>query len=232
MVKQEVDDDDGEVFLPSLYPRRQSSTSEASGLRAFVRSDGVEAFELLDDSDCELESGSLGTASYHAGVDDVDLGLDLGLEDMFPPSNSPSTASGRTTPFSEENWDVGVQSDNDVAANSVALERLPEQAPAAAPATEWFDEGVQSSVEIGDPTLKITRQVKVQALERVSGLPFFHPIPRVPTAFVFDFRGSAYDKILDIIGDKRTLTADALILNKVLNSCGAHWVHYLTDCCV
>lgn len=193
--------------MPSLYRRRQSSTSAGSGLRAFVRSDGVEAFELLDDdSDRELDPDT--------GVDD--LGLD---EEVFLPSEPPSTASGRTTPFSEENWDFDAQADDDVAPNSVALDEAPTVADAQV--TEWFDERVQSSVEMGDPTHKITRQVKVQALERVSGLPFFHPIPHVPTAFVFDFRDSAYDMLLNVLNDKRTLTADVLILDKVLNSCGA-----------
>lgn len=89
--------------------------------------------------------------------------------------------------------------------------------------TDWLDPDVHSDA-INEHT-RITRQLTVERVEFVSGCPSYWPVPRIPTAYIVDFRAEEYD-----LDDKKgkPFTADGIIKDKarrVLHSdC---WIHLI-----
>ena len=76
--------------------------------------------------------------------------------------------------------------------------------------TNWLDENITSTVKQGP--IKITRQCTVDAVEYISDLPSYWPVPRNKRAYVVDLSDTkfeVYDK------NNRLLTVDALIKNAV-----------------
>jgi hypothetical protein len=93
--------------------------------------------------------------------------------------------------------------------SSDGLEAEPELPESDIP---WLDKDVSSRVQVGE--FRLTKNVTVEQLEYVFGLPSIYPIPTAPTAFLIDLSDSRF-----AIVSKRTgnlFTMDALIKNKVL----------------
>lgn len=119
------------------------------------------------------------------------------------------TSSGRYTPLSGYASDAASEMSISAPPASTTISR---ESSAIRQPTQWQDADVHSRLELGN--FIITKQKSVSALEHVIGLPSYHPVPRQPTAYIFDLRGSQYDALAQN-GDKPPLRADALIKNKV-----------------
>ncbi|KAG6818252.1 hypothetical protein H0H93_006537 [Arthromyces matolae] len=74
--------------------------------------------------------------------------------------------------------------------------------------TVWLDPDVQSEISLR--RRKLNRQLEVEQVEYVLGLPSYWPIPRVKTAYIVDLVDSKYDHLVK----GQLLSADALIKNK------------------
>jgi hypothetical protein len=76
--------------------------------------------------------------------------------------------------------------------------------------SNWLDDSISSTVKQGP--IKITRQCKVDAVEYLSDLPSYWPVPRNKRAYVVDLsdpKFNVYDK------NGKLMTVDALIKNAV-----------------
>jgi hypothetical protein len=76
--------------------------------------------------------------------------------------------------------------------------------------SNWLDDFISSTVKQGP--IKITRQCKVDAVEYLSDLPSYWPVPRNKRAYVVDLsdpKFNVYDK------NGKLMTVDALIKNAV-----------------
>ena len=82
--------------------------------------------------------------------------------------------------------------------------------------SDWLDDNISSTVKRGP--IKITRQCTVDAMEYISVLPSYWPVPRNPQAYVVDLSDPKFD-VYDKNG--RLMTVDALIKNAV----SSHFLH-------
>lgn len=76
--------------------------------------------------------------------------------------------------------------------------------------TQWLDPDVTS--RISDKPRRLNRQLMVDRIEYVTGLPSYWPVPRVKTAYIVDLSDPKY---LAYDNDGEPFTIDALIKNKV-----------------
>ena len=76
--------------------------------------------------------------------------------------------------------------------------------------SNWLNDNISSTVKEGP--IKIMRQCTVDAVEYISELPSYWPVPRNPRAYVLDLSDPKFD-IYDKSG--RLMTVDALIKNAV-----------------
>ncbi|KAJ7469936.1 hypothetical protein B0H11DRAFT_2042902 [Mycena galericulata] len=75
--------------------------------------------------------------------------------------------------------------------------------------TRWQDEQISSEVLVGP--IRVTKEVTVQRLERLTELASVYPIPAISTGFVLDLHDPKFE-IKD--GEGKLYTIDALIKNK------------------
>ncbi|KAJ7458041.1 hypothetical protein B0H11DRAFT_2062428, partial [Mycena galericulata] len=75
--------------------------------------------------------------------------------------------------------------------------------------TRWQDEQISSEMLVGP--IRVTKEVTVQRLERLTDLPSIYPIPAISTGFLLDLHDRKFD-IEDAEG--KLYTIDALIKNK------------------
>ncbi|KAJ7511037.1 hypothetical protein B0H11DRAFT_2402643 [Mycena galericulata] len=75
--------------------------------------------------------------------------------------------------------------------------------------TRWQDEQILSEMLVGP--IRVTKEVTVQRLERLTDLPSIYPIPAISTGFLLDLHDHKFD-IKDAEG--KLYTIDALIKNK------------------
>ena len=76
--------------------------------------------------------------------------------------------------------------------------------------SNWLDDSISSTVKVGP--IKITRQCTVDAVEYISDLPSYWPVPRNPRAYVVDLSDPKFD-VYDKNGN--IMTVDALVKNAV-----------------
>ena len=106
---------------------------------------------------------------------------------------------------SDDEFQVGVLSD-DVDMDFEDKTLLEECA-----ATSWQDPSIVSRVVYNGEPIMVTRQLKVERIEVLEGLPSVWPVPRIATAYLVDLRAPEFD----VEENGKTFTVDGLIKNKV-----------------
>ena len=149
-----------------------------------VTENGQEVFELLD-SDDEMELAEDKGMSSDTMVGDFDRDLKMDSDD-----DSDNSDDREKSVFTSS--DSGRDCDDSEASSN------------------WLDDNISSTVKEGP--IKITRQCTVDAVEYISELPSYWPVPRNPRAYVVDLSDPKFD-IYDKSG--RLMTVDALIKNSV-----------------
>jgi hypothetical protein len=164
-----------------------------------VTENGQEIIELLDsdnDSDSEMVSEDKGMSS-DTMVGDFDFKMDSD-DDNEEPHQEKSNNTDLGSSLSDSDCDPDLPDLDEASSN-------------------WLDDGISSTVKQGP--IKITRQCTVNAVEYISDLPSYWPVPRNKRAYVVDLsdpKFNIYDK------NGRLMTVDALIKNAV----SAHfWIH-------
>lgn len=165
-----------------------------------IHQNGHETIEILSDSEDEPEACII-----------------PGLGDDLSRTSTPSdtvTLVGDTGDFgTESESDEYIPNSQDMASDDEI--ELPSD-------TVWLDQDVISRVS--DKQRRLNRQLVVDRVEYVTGLPSYWPVPRVKTAYIVDLRDPKYN-IYD--GDGNLLTVDAIIKNKVSSQSCCH--HVWTD---
>ena len=167
-----------------------------------VTENGREVFELLD-SDEEMELADLSedrgmSSDTMVASGDFDV-LKMDLDDDLDDSDEPHLFQNSGYTSSDSSSDSGIDCDT-----------------FSEPSSNWLDDGILSTVKQGP--IKITRQCTVDAVEYISDLPTYWPVPRNKRAYVVDLSDPKFD-VYDKNG--RLMTVDALIKNAV----SAHYVH-------
>ncbi|KAF8313350.1 hypothetical protein F5887DRAFT_1090268 [Amanita rubescens] len=151
---------------------------------------GHETIEILSDSEAEDDPETCIIPS---------LGGDLSRTG----TPSDTTLVGDTGDFSEHESgsDEYIPNSQDMASDDET--ELPSD-------TVWLDQDVTSRVS--DKPRRLNRQLLVDRVEYVTGLPSYWPVPRVKTAYIIDLRDPKYN-IYEGNGHE-LLTVDAIIKNK------------------
>jgi hypothetical protein len=159
-----------------------------------VTENGQEIIELLDSDDEMVLADRDTSESEDKGISSDTMVGDFGLK-------MDSDASDDNDSESEEPHQDN--HDTDSLSDSGRNSDLPDfdEAP-----SNWLDDSISSTVKQGP--IKITRQCTVDAVEYISDLPSYWPVPRNKRAYVVDLsdpKFNVYDK------NGRLMTVDALI---------------------
>ena len=106
---------------------------------------------------------------------------------------------------SDDEFQVGILSD-DVDMDFEAKTSLEECA-----ATDWQDPRIVSRIVYNGEPIAVTRQLKVEQIEVLEGLPSVWPVPRIATAYLVDLRAPEFD----VEENGKTFTVNGLVKNKV-----------------
>jgi hypothetical protein len=106
---------------------------------------------------------------------------------------------------SDDEFQVGVLSDD------VDMDFEDETVLEEYAATNWQDPSIVSRVVYNGEPISVTRQLKVERIEVLEGLPSVWPVPRIATAYLVDLRAPEFD----VAENGKPFTVDGLIKNKV-----------------
>ncbi|KAG6884190.1 hypothetical protein C0992_006788, partial [Termitomyces sp. T32_za158] len=177
----------------------ESASRNSNRVKTCVfKEDGHDIIEILSDSDADGRDLS---------GDELDLALgeaSSGWESepcTLPPQ---SDSEGFSSECPQDN-------DEDDSSDISRVKDMFDPADFILPSeTDWQDPAITSTV-INQKT-RITSAITVDRIEYLTVLPSLWPIPRIPTAFVLDLRGSKYNFLNKKTG--KPFSPDALIKNK------------------
>ena len=183
-----------------------SSNTGLFGTQARTRTlyeNGTDVIEILDSSD-EEDSDEMDTFESAMKLPEANDGMSS--DTLF---DSGATSSFHDTDDSGSDSDSEMTSDVDEI-NSSDYGFSDDEAGASISHTVWLDPTVSSTVKFGK--FVITRQYTATALETVTGLPSYWPVPRDKRAYLLDLSDSKYD-IYDKNG--KLMAVDTVIKNNV-----------------
>jgi hypothetical protein len=155
-----------------------------------VTENGRELIELLDsDYEMELAEDKGMSSDTMVGDFDIKMGSDESRDDDASDHDEPHL-------FHADREKSDTSSDSEIDCDFSA--------------SVWLDEHVSSTVKHGP--IKITRQCTVDAVEYISDLPSYWPVPQNKRAYVLDLSDPKFD-VYDKNG--KLMTVDALIKNAV-----------------
>lgn len=177
---------------PNLVIKEEPGASDVianttgNSLYRTVKENGIEILELLDDSDnnSEMDLAEDKGMSSDTLIGDLDIEMDSDDDE------------------DRENSSTGMRSSSDSENDDSELE---------AASSNWLDhDNILSTVKQGP--IKITRQCTVDAVEYISDLPSYWPVPKNKQAYVVDLSDQKFN-VYDKKG--KLMTVDALIKNAV-----------------
>jgi len=170
---------------------------------------GMDVIEILDSSD-EEDSDKMDTFESAMKLPEANKGMSSST--LF---NSGATSSFHDTDDSGSDSDSEMTSDIDKINSDYGFSD--DEAGASILHTVWLDPTVSSTIKFGK--FVITRQYTATALETVTGLPSYWPVPRDKRAYLLDLLDSKYD-IYNKNG--KLMAVNTIIKNNV---CILHYFH-------
>ncbi|KAG6819655.1 hypothetical protein H0H93_009829 [Arthromyces matolae] len=165
---------------------------------------GHETIEILSSSDSDAELPGLEVSMDDNADDNVSMDDDAEYSEIAGGSSD----WGMLTPSDDEDDTWTSEPGTEMLGTSDVEDEESEVEHRKPSSTVWLDPDVQSEISLR--RRKLNRQLEVEQVEYVSGLPSYWPIPHVKTAYIVDLVDSKYDHLVK----GQLLSADALIKNK------------------